>query len=115
MLIELLTEKYPGMRFWLTQRLTAVLMVVYIVVFVLCFIIKQPFNYQAWLTFNSPWWWRILTGLFFFSLCLHAWIGVRDVFRDYVFNQTLRGYLQTLVELMLLAYLIWLGFILWGI
>jgi succinate dehydrogenase / fumarate reductase membrane anchor subunit len=56
-----------------------------------------------------------LTGLFFFSLCLHAWIGVRDVFRDYVFNQTLRGYLQTLVELMLLAYLGWLGLILWGI
>lgn len=114
MLIELLSEKYPGMRFWLTQRITAILMAGYIPLAIVYFLIEMPIsNYEGWVLFNSPWWWRVLTWLFFFSLALHAWIGVRDVFRDYVFNQNLRSYLQLLVEFLLLAYIAWLSFMLW--
>ncbi len=114
MLMELLTEKYPGMRLWLMQRITAVIMAVYIPLAIVYFMIKMPINSQAvWVAFNSPWWWRVFTWLFFFSICLHAWIGVKDVFEDYVFNQKLRDFLQTLVELMLFAYLVWISVILW--
>lgn len=115
MLIKLLTERYPGMRFWLTQRITALYMALYIPFFMVYFLIMKPVGYQGWLAFNSPWWWRILSWLFFVSLCMHAWIGIRDVFRDYVPNQTLRVYLQLFVDLVLLVCLVWSIFIIWSI
>lgn len=113
MFIDLLTERYPGMRFWLMQRITALFMAVYIPFLIIYFLVVMPVGYEGWVAFNSPWWWRVLSWLFFFSLCMHAWVGVKDVLRDYVFNQELRGYLQVLVELALLACLAWSIFIIW--
>jgi succinate dehydrogenase / fumarate reductase membrane anchor subunit len=108
MLIELLTDRYPGMRQWLTQRLSAVVMALYTLLFVLLVAIQQPTNYVAWHVFFSPWWWRITTLLFWVCLTMHAWLGVRDVLKDYVFNVVVRSYLQLLVELALIVDLIWL-------
>lgn len=115
MLIELLTDKYPGMRFWLTQRLTALVMAAYFVLIVLLLVVVQPSGFEAWRAFMSPVWLRVATLLFFVCLCMHAWLGVRDVLRDYIFNSTLRQYLQILVDIALVVYWGWLGFILWNI
>ncbi|MGB4812166.1 MAG: succinate dehydrogenase, hydrophobic membrane anchor protein [Methylophilaceae bacterium] len=115
MLIELLTNKYPGMRFWLTQRLTALVMAVYSVLMVILLIIEQPAGYAAWRVFASPIWLRLLTIIFFLCLCMHAWLGVRDVLRDYIFNPTLRQYLQIAVDILLVLYWVWLVFILYEI
>jgi succinate dehydrogenase / fumarate reductase membrane anchor subunit len=115
MLIELVTRRYPGMRFWLFQRITAVYMAAYTPLLGLYFCLVKPSGYEAWVAFNSPWWWRIFSDAFFFSLCLHAWIGVRDVFRDYVPNQTIRDYLQAFVEVLLLACLTWSVYIFWSL
>ena len=115
MLIELLTDKYPGMRFWLTQRLTALVMAVYLVLVILLFVIVQPKDFDAWRAFVAPIWFKLATILFFASVSTHAWLGVRDVLRDYVFHQGLRGYLQIVVDVLLVFYFVWLSFILWNI
>ncbi|HEY9210236.1 MAG TPA: succinate dehydrogenase, hydrophobic membrane anchor protein [Methylotenera sp.] len=115
MLIELLTKKYPGMRLWLAQRLSAVVMAVYLIIFALLLLMKQPVGYEGWLELMSPWWWRLFTLLFFISLVMHAWLGVRDVFKDYIFNLKLRAVMQILVDVLLIVYLFWSGVILWGI
>ncbi|MGQ0443265.1 MAG: succinate dehydrogenase, hydrophobic membrane anchor protein [Methylophilaceae bacterium] len=115
MLIELLTKKYPGMRLWLSQRLTALFMATYIVLSGLYFAVLQPADYQTWVSAVSPWWWRVLTWVFFLNLCIHAWLGVTDVLKDYVFNQATRAYLQVGVDVLLLAYLGWTSYILWNI
>lgn len=39
---------------------------------------------------------------------MHAWLGVRDVLKDYVFNVVVRSYMQLLVELALIVDLIWM-------
>ncbi len=113
MLIALLTKKYPGMRLWLTQRISALVMVVYLLLMLVVLAIKQPNDYVSWLGLMSPWWWRLLTLVFFVSLLIHAWLGVRDVFKDYVFNLKLRGFLQVVVDLLLIGYLCWVIVILW--
>ena len=122
MLIQLLTNQYPGMRLWLSQRLTALVMAVYIVLLLILLLIIQPFghatwqeNYAAWVEFVSPVWFKLATLLFFMSLFMHAWLGVADVLKDYVFNQTLRAYMQIAVDIALVGYLFWLMFILWNI
>lgn len=114
MVIELLTKKYPGMRLWLAQRISALVMAVYTVLFALLLVVKQPKNYEAWVQFMSPWWWRVLTLLFFISLYMHAWLGVRDVLKDYIFNLKLRAVLQILVDMSLIVYLSWVSIVLWG-
>jgi succinate dehydrogenase / fumarate reductase, membrane anchor subunit len=40
---------------------------------------------------------------------------VADVLKDYVFNKTLRAYMQIGVDLLLVLYLFWLAFILWNV
>ena len=113
MLIELLTNKYPGMRFWLTQRLTALVMAAYFVLVVLLLSIMQPDSFETWRSFVTPIWLRCATFLFFASLCMHAWLGVRDVLRDYISNLVLRQYLQIFVDILLIVYFVWLSIILW--
>ncbi len=115
MLIQLLTKKYPGMRLWLSQRLTAIVMAIYIVLFVLLLVVKQPSGFTAWRALFSPAWFRLATWLFFLSLFIHAWLGVADVLKDYIFNKTLRAYLQMAVDILLVLYLFWLTFILWNV
>lgn len=108
MLIELLTDRYPGMRQWLAQRLSAVVMALYTLVFVVLIAVKQPGNYTEWLAFFSPWWWRLATLLSWICLTMHAWLGVRDVLKDYIFNVAVRSYLQLLVDMALIVDLIWM-------
>ncbi len=122
MLIQLLTHQYPGMRLWLSQRLTAVVMAIYILLLVVLLLIVQPFghttwqqNYAAWIEFVSPVWFRLATLLFSMSLFMHAWLGVADVLKDYVFNKVLRGYMQLAVDIALVLYLFWLVYILWNV
>ncbi len=115
MLIQLLTNKYPGMRLWLSQRLTALVMAFYIVLLVIMLAITQPAGFAAWHDFVTPIWFRLLTLIFFMCLFMHAWLGVADVLQDYVFNKTLRAYMQIAVDIALVAYLFWLMFILWNI
>ena len=107
MLIQLLSNKYPGMRLWLTQRLTALVMAIYVVVLVSVLAFKQPSNYQLWLSFMQPVWMRLATLIFFISLFVHAWLGVQDVLKDYVFNLALRRALHHLVNFSLWLYFAW--------
>lgn len=115
MLIQLFTNKYPGMRLWLSQRLTAVVMAIYIVLLLVAILIIQPAGYAAWHVFVAPIWFRLATLLFFMCLFMHAWLGVADVLKDYVFNKVLRAYLQMAVDIVLVFYLFWIIYILWNV
>ena len=115
MIIQLLTKQYPGMRLWLSQRLTALVMAIYIVCLPIFLLIQQPSGFTAWHAFFAPVWMKIATLIFFMCLFMHAWLGISDVFKDYVFNKTLRGYMQIGVDILLVLYLFWLSFIMWNI
>jgi len=114
MIFELLTRQYPGMRIWLSQRITAVVMVFYLVLLTIALLVVQPSGYEAWCAFARSGLFSIATLFFFLCLSVHAWVGVRDVLRDYVFNQTLRHYIQIIVDVLLVIYLGWLCMIFWG-
>ncbi|MDZ4141906.1 MAG: succinate dehydrogenase, hydrophobic membrane anchor protein [Methylotenera sp.] len=108
MVIDLLTKRYPGMRAWLMQRLTALAMAAYSIMLPVRIIILQPGVYEEWLSFFQPIWFRIASWLFWICLSVHAWLGVRDVFKDYVPDYDIR-----VVLLKLLATLLW-GYIAWA-
>ena len=98
-----------GLRDWLAQRVTAVLMVAY--VFALMWILLssgRPQNYFDWyMLFFDGVFFRIATLTFFVCLIYHAWVGMRDIWMDYIKPSGLRLWLQSLTVLYLLACGLW--------
>jgi succinate dehydrogenase / fumarate reductase, membrane anchor subunit len=103
-----------GLKDWLAQRITAVVMAIYTVVFVGMLICRAPIGYHEWRSLFSHGAMRVLTLLFFLALFYHAWIGMRDVLMDYVQHTGIRLLLEVLVILALVAYTIWTVSILWS-
>ena len=108
------TGAHYGLRDWLAQRVTAVVMIVYTFL-LLVMLLKMPqFDYVSWKALWSTPWMRFATLLFLLSLFLHAWIGMRNIFMDYIKHGGLRLVLYALVILSLIAYGAWAVQILWG-
>lgn len=104
-----------GLRDWLIQRVTAVVLGGY-TVFLLTYIMLHPvMDYYQWLSlFRHPLM-QIATVLVLLGMILHAWVGVWTITTDYLKCTVLRVSAQMVVLLMLLACFIWGIEILWGI
>ena len=103
-----------GVRDWLLQRLTAVVMAGYTIFVILAMLLHRPLNYPAWKSVFSEMWFQVGTMLFFASLLYHAWVGMRDILMDYIKPTGIRLTLQFGVAFVLLFYLVWTAAILWG-
>lgn len=103
-----------GLRDWLAQRVTAVVMAVYTVIFLVMLLRLPQFDYASWSAMWQSPWMRYATLLFLLSLFFHAWIGMRNIFMDYIKPTGLRLTLYALVILALVAYAAWAVQILWG-
>lgn len=103
-----------GLREWLIQRVTAVVMAVYSVALVVYLLLQPSLNYDVWTALFSGLVVRTFTLLFLLSLFYHAWIGVRDIVMDYIKPASVRLVIHTLVIMALALYAIWSVQILWG-
>ncbi len=105
-----------GLGEWLLQRLTAVYMAGFGVLALISLLVSPRPDYvhwQAWLSGSGV---RILLTLFFISALLHAWIGLRSVYMDYLKPTWLRASALSLTLLALLAQAVWVGnILLWGV
>ena len=73
-----------GLRDWLSQRITAVVMALFTLVLLLQFIFGGPVGYDSWAGIFSRQWMKVLTFIVIVSLAWHAWVGMRDVWMDYL-------------------------------
>ena len=103
-----------GLRDWIAQRVTAVIMVVYTALILSVVAGLPQMDYQHWKVLWQTPLVRYASVLFMASLLLHAWIGVRNIVMDYVKYAVLRLTLYVLVIGALLGYAIWSVQILWG-
>jgi len=104
-----------GLRDWLAQRVTAVVMVVYTVIILSAIVGLPKLDFWHWKAMWQIPFVRYATVLFMVSLLLHAWIGMRNIFMDYIKNPGLRLTLYALVIGALLWYGLWSVLILWGL
>ena len=102
-----------GLRDWLAQRVTAVIMAVYTVIVLIVLLTGQPINHGVWRDLFTQGWMRVATLLFAASLAWHAWVGVRDIVMDYVKPTGIRLALESVVLLTIAGYLAWAIQILW--
>ncbi len=115
MVNRIVTGAHYGLRDWLVQRVTAVLMALYLLFIVVWALLQPAFGYDVWTELFSGNPMRSFSLLFLLSLFYHAWIGVRDIVMDYVKLASVRLLIHVLVILALILYVIWSVQILWGI
>ena len=110
---RIVTGAHYGLRDWLAQRITAVIMAVYSVIALIVLLSGHPITYAVWRDLFAQGWMRVAALLFMASLAWHAWVGVRDILMDYIKPAGLRLTLEVIVLLMIAAYVGWTIQILW--
>ncbi|HEY6086685.1 MAG TPA: succinate dehydrogenase, hydrophobic membrane anchor protein [Burkholderiaceae bacterium] len=81
---RLVVGAHYGFRDWLAQRVTALLMALFTLVLVAQLLFGPKLGYERWSAIFSAQWMKVLTFVVIVSLLYHAWIGMRDVWMDYV-------------------------------
>ena len=113
MVKPIIVGAHYGFRDWLLQRVTAVVMAIYTVVFAICALLMPDSSYESWRAVFSGGFMKFATFLFFMSLFFHAWIGVRDIFMDYIKPVGLRLVLQVFTIVWLVSCAGWGIQVLW--
>jgi succinate dehydrogenase / fumarate reductase membrane anchor subunit len=108
------TGAHYGLRDWLAQRVTAVVMLAYTLLVLMALVMLPKFDYLNWKALWQLQLMRYASVLFVAALLYHAWVGVRNIFMDYIKDTGVRLTLHAAVILALLAYGAWAVQILWG-
>ena len=117
---RLVVGAHYGTIDFIAQRVTAVIMAVYTLVLLGGILFTSALDFEGWrnlFTFTclSLPVGQLLATLAFLSLAWHAWIGVRDIWMDYVRLAGLRLFLQVLTILWLVGAVIYFAKILWSL
>jgi succinate dehydrogenase / fumarate reductase membrane anchor subunit len=105
---------HTGTGSWLLQRATAIVLAFVLPGLLGYFLIALPVDFAGWQALFAALWLRVLMLLAGLALALHAWLGMRDIFMDYVRPIGLRLALYLAVIATLAATLVWLAAVLWG-
>jgi len=104
-----------GVHDFILVRASAIILVLYTLFLASFFITTSNVTFEIWQGFFAQMSVKVFTLLALLSLVVHAWIGVWQVLSDYIKPAFLRGSLQFLFSVTLLAYLA-AGFItVWGV
>jgi succinate dehydrogenase / fumarate reductase, membrane anchor subunit len=102
-----------GLKDWIAQRATAILMAAYTVIMLVAVLIVAPSDFESWKSVFACGFIKFATFIFFLSLFYHVWIGVRDIWMDYIKPVGLRLTLHVLTIAALVGYAGWAAAILW--
>lgn len=114
-MVSVASPNRRGLRDWLIQRITAIVLAIYSVFILGYLIVSAPLNFNAWHALYSHELMRVFTFLVLLSLVYHTWIGLWTILTDYIKCAYLRLCLQAVVIVVLLGYVSWGIDILWGI
>jgi len=102
-----------GLRDWLAQRVTAVLMALFTVALIVQLLFGAEMGYAKWSAIFSAQWMKLLTFVTIVALLYHVWVGMRDVLMDYVKVVGLKLVLQVAVIVWLVGCGGWAVQVLW--
>ncbi|HNH90004.1 MAG TPA: succinate dehydrogenase, hydrophobic membrane anchor protein [Thiobacillaceae bacterium] len=106
---------HRGLDMWLLQRASAIYMAAFLVVFLILFLAAGAMDFQAWRGLFVPTAMKLGSLLFVAALLVHAWIGLREIFIDYVHFLVLRLGLYLAFGALYLGCLVWTVDILWSV
>jgi succinate dehydrogenase / fumarate reductase membrane anchor subunit len=86
-----------GLRAWLVQRVTAVIILVLLLLFFIRLALEPFKTYEDWREWIGTPLVSIMVAIFFGALLLHSWVGLRNIILDYVHPTPLRLFAHSLV------------------
>ena len=111
---RLVVGAHYGLRDWMAQRLTAALMALFTaLVLVQVIFSRGEIGYDQWAGIFSPQWMKALTFSIFLALSYHVWVGMRDIWMDYVKPVAVRLSLQVFSIVWLVGCAGWAIQVLW--
>ena len=113
---KIITGAHYGLRDWLAQRITAVVLASFSLYLVIsAFMISGPITYGTWAGIFAPIFAKVFTLLALTALLYHVWVGVRDIYMDYIKPAWIRLSLQVMTIVLLFGYAFWAVIILWRV
>ncbi len=110
---RLVVGAHYGLKDWLAQRITAIVMIVYTLVLLIAFLFGSDFSYEGWAGLFAQQWFKMLTFATFLALFYHAWVGMRNIWMDYIKPVSIRLTLQAATIVWLIACAGWAAQIIW--
>jgi succinate dehydrogenase / fumarate reductase, membrane anchor subunit len=103
-----------GLRDWLAQRITAVLMALFtVLVLVQVLFTLGPISYTTWSGIFAAQWMKVLTFTVIVAMLYHVWVGIRDIWMDYIKPVSIRLSLQVFSIVWLVGCAAWAIQVLW--
>ena len=78
------TGAHYGWKDWLAQRLTGIIILIWVVAVMVRFLVASDLSFAGWHEFMSCGVMKTLTVFTILAVAYHAWVGVRDIWMDYV-------------------------------
>ena len=103
-----------GLKDWLIQRVTAVVLGIYLVLMLTYFLTHHGLNYTEWHAFYHQTYFQIINVIMIVALLKHAWIGLWTVTTDYLKCAMVRISVQMLILFSLFGLLVWFLMTIWG-
>jgi len=102
-----------GLRDWLSQRVTASLMALFTLAVIVQVLLPGEMGYDKWAGIFAAQWMKVLTFVVIVALLYHVWVGMRDVWMDYVKPVAVRLVLQVFTIVWLVGCAGWSIQVLW--
>lgn len=111
---RLVVGAHYGLAGFIGQRVTSVVLTLWVLL-VSGRALVGPLSYDTWAALFAPLWMKVISLIALFSLLYHAWIGMRNIWMDYISPVWVRLSLQTITVLWLIACGVWSVQILWRV
>ena len=103
-----------GVRDWLSQRVTAALMAIFtLLVLAQVLLNKGPMGYEKCAGILSSQWVKTLSFVVIVAMLYHVWVGMRDIWMDYIQPVGIRLLMQVFTIVWLVACAGWAIQVLW--
>ena len=99
---------HNGLSDWILQRATAVVLVLYTLIFITNLVVVEFHGFASWKGLFESVWMKTFSIAASISLVYHAWVGIRELWMDYIKPVGIKIGLQIFSIIWLLGCGIWI-------
>jgi succinate dehydrogenase membrane anchor subunit len=101
---RLVVGAHYGLKDWIAQRVTAAVMAIFTIVLLAQVLLGSgPIGYDKWAGIFASQWMKVLTFSTILALIYHVWVGMRDIWMDYITSMV---WLRLLLEILTIVWLV---------
>jgi succinate dehydrogenase / fumarate reductase, membrane anchor subunit len=104
---RIVTGAHYGVRDWLAQRVTAIVLLLYLGLLLVWLLAVPAVTFDTWAGLFAAGWMKVATMVAMLALIYHTWVGMRDIYMDYLKPTGIRLFAQAATVVVLIGYGFW--------